>query len=253
MRRVSRVVVFVFLFCVASAFGKGMEECDQAIINSVVVKLKNVLKNTPVDSISCSALGLFKITSGDNSFFTDKEGRFLFFGSIYDLKGSREVASSYNEKEAVSSSLQVDWSKLPLTDAVTLERGKQEVAVYIDINCPHCRREFMALQTMKDIKVHYMLTSVFGERSRLDSSTILCSMDRVGALTTYMEKRRLPAGAAACTAGTKALSRITAFGTSKGWRGTPVTVRKDGKVMVGFKDKASLRAFIEGEGEDNGR
>ena len=225
--------------------------CNETSINDVAVALKSKLQNTSIKEITCSELGLYKVVSGDNQFYTDEQGRFLFFGSVYDLDGQREVSTSFQAPELTKDAPQLEqyvkWEDLPLGNAIVVGDGDIELAVYKDINCPYCQRLYEALETMPNVKVYYMMTSIFGERSAKPTAEILCSNSPKDELANYMATKRIENGND-CKAGRDAIQTVFEFGNQQGWQGTPVTVRKsDGKVMVGFSDKENLETFLKGE------
>ena len=257
-RMVRTVNVLLFLAIVVLSYATIAQAtvkktCDETEINDVVVALKSRLKSTPIREVSCSDLGLYKITAGDNVFYTDAQARFLLFGSIYDLDTQQEVSSSFTEQAVAppqqhyKPTQQVNWDDLPLGNAIVIGDGDMEIAIFKDINCPYCRRQYMDLKDMPHVKVYYMIGSIFGERSAVPSEKILCSDTPQKWLAYYMQHKSLPDTLTGCEVGKQAIAKVSSFAGANGWSGTPTTVRKsDGAVQYGYKGMDTFKQFLAG-------
>jgi len=82
--------------------------------------------------------GLFEVRLQTNElYYTDAEGNFLITGQLIETRTRRNLTEERENKLNA-----IDFSTLPLKDAITLVRGqgRRKLAVFEDPNCGFCRR-----------------------------------------------------------------------------------------------------------------
>src|SRR4051794_38320518 len=85
----------------------------------VLNKLKQSYPSTTFANIEKSPLpGVYEVTMGKNIAYTDKEGRYFLFGSVYDMQTRQDLTAP--KREALNK---IDVTKLPLADAFVTKRG----------------------------------------------------------------------------------------------------------------------------------
>src|SRR5262245_58600789 len=97
-------------------------------------RLKALYPGTEVTEVAPSALsGLWEVVLGRNVAYTDATGRYFLFGHLYDMSAQRDLTAERQE-----SLQRIDFSSLPLEDAIKTVRGKgsRVMAVFSDPDCP---------------------------------------------------------------------------------------------------------------------
>jgi thiol:disulfide interchange protein DsbC len=85
--------------------------------------------------------------------------------------------------------------------------------------------------------------SIFGPASRAAAERVLCAQDPVKALHAAYERQEIPAPRRCDTSG---LDANEAFARRHGIGGTPVIIRPDGAMIMGYRPAKSLKTFLSG-------
>lgn len=190
--------------------------------------------------------GLYELVAGKNIFYTDSSGKYLFFGSLYDMENSRDIT-----QERRANMNRVSFDELKLADAIKEVKGdgSRVVAVFTDPDCPYCRQLEATLAEMKDITIYrflYPLTSIHPGADKVSAQVWCAGPDdsvRMAALGSYMLKGATPANAGACET---PVDRNVALGKKFGINGTPTLIAADGRMHPGSAGLASLEAWLSG-------
>lgn len=243
-------------------------DSDAALTKALATRLPK----TAVTSVDCGRIpALCEVQAGQNLFYTDKSGRYLVIGRVYDMEtrqdltaarlleispetllggAAKPMAAEPAEQEAVASSGQprqvaartekVALDKLPASGAILWGAGQQTVTVFSDFRCGYCNQLHQTLAAM-NVKVVERPISVLGTRSISDA--VICSTDRSKALTKAYNRESLD-GAKKCD--TSGLDANEAFARQNGFTGTPVIVRSDGAVVHGYRPREFLESWLKG-------
>jgi len=209
---------------------------------------KERFPETRPDAISCEGFGpLCQVIAGQTVFYIDPDARHAFIGRLYDLEAKADLTEATLKSLApvvadVSQQYTDHWSNLPWDSALVRNKGGRfKVAVFSDLHCGYCRNLSMALADAPDIEVHEFLVGMAGSEEA--SRAIGCANDPDDAIHTYYRTRMLPDGA--CDRDIVGPARIAAKALGPAMQGTPTFIRPDGAVTSGFRDIASLRAWLE--------
>lgn len=234
--------------------------------------LADRLPKTAVTSVDCGRIpALCEVQAGQNLFYTDKGGRYLVIGRVYDMEtrqdltaarlleispetlvggAAKPMAAEPEDHEAVASSAgpkqvgartkKVALDNLPEAGAINWGAGQQTVTVFSDFRCGYCNQLHQTLAAM-NVKVIERPISVLGTRSISDA--VICSTDRSKALTKAYNREPLD-GAKKCD--TSGLDANEAFARQNGFTGTPVIVRSDGAVVHGYRPREFLESWLKG-------
>jgi thiol:disulfide interchange protein DsbC len=243
-----------------------------ATARDVAQALQLRLPKTPIDALDCDRLGPWcEVVSGDTLFYIDRGARYLFVGRLYDMEERRDVtaarllelnpdllaagaaraAGKVQEQDDGDDSASaptpdhVDLSALPADGAIHWGNPTgPELVVFSDFHCGYCQRLSGEL-AKAGIKVEERPISIFGAASRNLSEAVLCAPDPARALHQAYAGE-IPSARKTCTA--QGLDANEAFAKANGFAGTPVIVRKrDGAVLHGYRDAATLRGFATGQ------
>ncbi|MGF7154788.1 DsbC family protein [Novosphingobium gossypii] len=243
-------------------------DSDAALAKALATRLPK----TAVTSIDCGRIAaLCEVQAGQNLFYTDKGGRYLVIGRVYDMETRQDltaarlleispetlvggaarptvaepedqqaVASPANPAPVAGRTQKVALDKLPASGAITWGAGQQTVTVFSDLRCGYCNQLHRTLAAM-NVKVVERPISVLGTRSISDA--VICSSDRSKALTRAYNREPLD-GAKKCD--TSGLDANEAFARQNGFTGTPVIVRSDGAVVHGYRPREFLESWLKG-------
>lgn len=240
---------------------------------SVAETLAKRLPKTQVSGVDCSTVpGLCAVTAGANLFYTDRSARYLIVGRVYDMEtrqdltaakllelnpdllvgaaakggatsGAKPALPGAAGAELASNVPVAALAKLPQSGAIQWGRGKTAVTVFSDFRCGYCKQLHDTLGAMK-VRVTERPISILGTRSLSDA--VICAEDQGKALRSAYDGEPLGKPASCDTSG---LDANEAFARTHGFTGTPVIVRGDGAVVQGYRERAFLEAWLEGEGK----
>ncbi len=207
---------------------------DAAIRKGLAERLPNIGK---IDEIGRSPLpGLFEVRLGNDIFYTDAEGAYIVRGEIIDLKTRRNLT-----EERVNKLSAIDFSSLPLKDAVVWKtgNGSRKIAVFADPNCGYCKRFERELLGVKDLTVYTFLIPILGGDSPDKVNAIWCAKDPAQAWRNWMVDGVTPPKLlGAC--GSSPIERNLELSRKHRVQGTPAIVFEDGTRVPGMLNAAQL-------------
>ena len=242
----------------------------------VLALLKRRLPRTRVTGIDCAKLaGLCEVSADKNLFYVDRGARYLVVGRVYDMATRTDLtatrlleldpdllvrgAAHDDEGSAAGGThpggegartvapvadQRVSLTELPRSGAIIWGPvAGPRVTVFTDVHCGFCRR---LNQTLRDVgaRVEERPISLLGTRPVSDA--VLCARDPAAALEAAYKGEPIPTLArAGCD--TSGLDANEAFARRHGFQGTPVLVRPDGAVIEGYRDAATIAAWLKGE------
>ena len=212
-----------------------------ADIGRIARQIRHQITDLRIDAVRPSPIkGLYEVQSGHNIFYSNAKGTMLIAGGhIFDTRTHEDLTEARLEQIN-----HIDWSILPLDKAIVSgDPHGMAVAIFTDPDCPFCRRLEDELQHVQGIKVYtflYPLTRIH-PLALAHAEAIWCAKDRHKTMLDVMlHNANPPAG----HCDTKALDEIWALGEKLGIHGTPTLVAGDGRMFAGFKDAASLKAWL---------
>jgi thiol:disulfide interchange protein DsbC len=231
-------------------------------VEKVRAALKLRLPKTPIDAVDCKGLGgLCEVASKTTLFYVDAKARYLVIGRVYDMEARQDLTAARllalnpdlltagaarragTDGDAApqpkSAPQRVSLAGLPASGAILWgPAGGPRVVVFCDFHCKQLTAELKAIGA----RVEERPISIFGAEARKDAERVLCSPRPE--LSLHMAYSRLAlANPAPCD--TRGLDANEAFAKANGFAGTPVIVRpSDGAVLEGYRDGATLRAFL---------
>ena len=183
--------------------------------------------------------GLYEVPMGANLAYVDASGRYFLFGHLYDMQQQQDLTAQ--RKELLS---RVDFSALPLADALTEVRGNgaRVLAIFSDPDCPYCRRLEADLQGLTDVTLHTFLMplATLHPRAHAKAVSVWCADDRLQTWKGLMLREQTPT-TAACD---HPVDRNIALGEKLGIQGTPTLIAADGRMMPGAASRAQIEAWL---------
>ncbi len=181
------------------------------------------------------------IVGGKQIFYTNTQGNRLLIGHIFDPKTNLDLT-----QQKLDELNTIDWSLLPLKDAITIKKGKgeREMAVFTDPDCPYCKKLEEELKLLDNITVHiFAYPLAMHPQAKETAQKIVCAKDKSKAWLDYMSASTMPSNDGKCQQA-QAIDRNLALGEKLGVNGTPALIAKNGKIKPGFLPAAQLEAWI---------
>ncbi len=207
---------------------------------------KNLAERYPqmpvIDEVSRTPMpGVFEVRiNGSDIFYTDAEGAYILRGDLLDTRTKRNLT-----EERVDKLTAIDFSDLPLADAITIVRGngQRRMAVFEDPRCGYCKQFERNLATLNNVTIYMFLYPILGEESVTMSRNIWCARDRARTWGDWMLRDQTPPQARCDTA---AMDRNVAFGRKYKITGTPTLVFTSGQRVPGAIPAADVEKYLTG-------
>lgn len=192
--------------------------------------------------------GLYEVMVGSRIVYLSPDNDHLIIGKIYnpftdtDLTKVRyQEINAQNKARTLASNDSFQWSTIPEESVIrTGTDGGVKVAVITDPTCGYCRKLKQEMHKVDGIEFHEILYPRSGPDSqgmRLVEA-IWCSTDQEKALDDVFIKGRTPQQNNACD--TAPLKKGIEFVNRIGMQGTPMLIREDGNVMMGYASANEL-------------
>jgi len=215
------LMLFALMLPMAAQADDGAESLEK--------RLKDLYPATRIERVQTSEIPtVYEVTMGKNSAYTDATGRYFVFGHLYDMKTQRDLTAERMEKQQ-----RIDFSQLPLGDAIKTVRGKGErmLAVFSDPDCPYCKRLEAELDKLDNVTLYifpYPLEGLHPEA--VDKAVaVWCAPDRARAWADLMKTGKVPAKRD-CE---NPIQRNIQLAQRLGINGTPTMVSADGRTLPG--------------------
>ena len=214
-------MLFALMLPMAAQADDGAESLEK--------RLKDLYPATRIERVQTSEIpAVYEVTMGKNSAYTDVTGRYFVFGHLYDMKTQRDLTAERMEEQQ-----RIDFSQLPLGDAIKTVRGKGErvLAVFSDPDCPYCKRLEAELDKLDNVTLYifpYPLEGLHPEA--VDKAVaVWCAPDRARAWADLMKTGKVPAKRD-CE---NPIQRNIQLAQRLGINGTPTMVSADGRMLPG--------------------
>jgi thiol:disulfide interchange protein DsbC len=245
--------------CLPSAHAEPVRTSPAAVTKAIAARLPH----TAIRHVDCGVLpGLCEVQAGSTLFYTDPKARFLVVGHVYDLETHQDLTATRllainpdsmvptttrpvsEDKPAVAATTaapvqNVTLADLPASGAIEWGGKGPHITIFSDFHCSYCRLLHQALKDM-GARVTERPISVLGTRAI--SEAVLCAGDH-GVAVDAAYAGEAPARRACDVSG---LDANEAFARTHGFSGTPVLVRDDGAVVLGYRPREFLEAWLKG-------
>ncbi len=222
-----------------AVFVHGATAQEAAIRKNIAERLPDFPK---IDEVTKTPIpGLYELRIGSEVLYTDEQGNYLIEGSLIDTKTRSNLTEA-----RVAKLTAIDFSKLPLKDAIVWKQGTgaRKLVVFADPNCGYCKKFERDLQQVKDVTVYTFLYPILGGDSPDKSRNIWCAKDSIKVWRDWMiEGTTIPASTAA-SCDTSALQRNVALGRKYRISGTPGLVFEDGTHKPGAIPPAQVEQLL---------
>ncbi|WP_434114091.1 DsbC family protein [Methylocaldum sp. GT1TLB] len=208
--------------------------------------LKDALPGVKPDSITPSAMsGLYEVVVGPKLFYVSEDGRYLFQGSMIDIKAREDLTEGKLADARVSSLKKVGSDNMIVFKP---KSSKHLLYVFTDIDCGYCRKLHSEIDQYltEGIEIRYLFFPRAGEGSDSykKAVSVWCADDRNAALTKA--KRGETIENRQCD---NPVDRHLTLGTQMGAAGTPMLVTEKGNILPGYVPASQLAKILAQESE----
>lgn len=208
--------------------------------------LKDALPGVKPDSITPSAMsGLYEVVVGPKLFYVSEDGRYLFQGSMIDIKAREDLTEGKLADARVSSLKKVGSDNMIVFKP---KSSKHLLYVFTDIDCGYCRKLHSEIDQYltEGIEIRYLFFPRAGEGSDSykKAVSVWCADDRNAALTKA--KRGETIENRQCD---NPVDRHLTLGTQMDAAGTPMLVTEKGNILPGYVPASQLAKILAQESE----
>jgi len=235
-------IVYILLAGIVSWVGfSSTVFAEEETKNEVVTRLKSVLPDLPIETISESPVsGIYSVElKGGETLYVTSDGGHFFAGDLYEI-GEGRVINVAEIGRAVKRKIRIE--NVPQSEMVVFSPSgetKTHITVFTDVDCGYCRRlhnEVDSLNAM-GIEVRYLAfpRSGRGKGSYDTMVSTWCAEDRKTALTNAKSGKKIPS--LDCD---NPVDEQYQLGQELGVNGTPAIITADGTLISGYLPAAQL-------------
>jgi len=236
-KQLTAVILLVLGAGVISLSAAGPES-KEAIAKSMQL----IMPGVKPDQIVASPIdGVSEVLVGPRLFYVTNDGRYLFQGSLIDLKTRKDISEDRRKTIRLAAVEEVGEDNMIIFPAA---KPRHTITVFTDIDCGYCRKLHNEVDKYNEagITVRYLLFPRAGLKSASydKAVSVWCNKDKQDALT------RSKAG--------ESLTKVECdnpvkdhmdLGKVIGVRGTPALVLDDGELMPGYVPAARLSKALD--------
>lgn len=185
--------------------------------------------------------GLYEVVFEDQLFYTDDKMRYLFSGSVIDLK---TMANLTEAREKQLYPVKFDAMPLQLAIKKVMGNGSRRIAVFSDPNCGYCKKLEREMQHLTDVTIYFFPMTLLPGSEEM-AKAIWCAPSRLQAWEEHMLQGTTPA-AASCD--TRALSEIGSLAKKMNIYVTPTLIFEDGYTKAGWMEAEPLEQQLAESG-----
>jgi thiol:disulfide interchange protein DsbC len=233
-----RILVLVLLGSVV-ALAQAAEPAGKLTTENIIKRtLEGRLGGIKVDAVTKTPyLGLYEVRMDNEILYTDEKMTYIFSGNIIDAKNMQNLT-----EQRLTELNAIKWDDLPLDAAFKTVRGngKRLLAVFVDPNCPYCKRFEKDLAKVDDVTVYTFLYPILSQDSHQKAQAIWCSADKSKTWIDLMQNGKVPAAASCDTP----IEKNLAFGRKYRINGTPTLVFANGERVPGAVSTEQLEKML---------
>lgn len=213
--------------------------------DKVRAAVERIIPGNAPDGIEPSELpGMYEVTFGAEVFYVSEDGRYLFSGSLLDLRSGKNLTEDKRASGRLKLINGVDEAKMIVFSPK--QEVKHSITVFTDIDCPYCRRMHQEMPELNEqgIEVRYLFFPRAGMNSKSykKAMAVWCAADRRQALTDAKAGKSIDMKS--CD---NPIAEHMALVEELGISGTPTSVLENGQVIPGYVPVARLESILASE------
>ena len=213
---------------------------DEARIRAALKK--NNAQIGKIDKIVKSdILGLYEVAVQGRLLYTDKDGRYLINGNIFEMKTMRNLTEARSREM-----FKVEFAKLPFELAMKKVKGngQRHMAYFTDPNCGYCQKLEVELKDIDNITLHVFLLANFPGSAEKIIGT-LCSKNPIKAWDDLMLNQVMPAPGTCDTP----IEKVVQLSNTLNVNGTPAMIFSNGVLEPGYLSAADIEKALANGGK----
>lgn len=228
--------LFATALLATAAWGCAIAAPQDQITKTLAERIPQLQR---VDEVKPTPMkGLYEVRVGTDVFYSNETGDYLIQGELIDTKAQRNLT-----EDRINQLTAVNFSNLPLKDAIKIVHGKGErqLAVFEDPNCGYCKRFERDLQNVDNVTVYMFLYPILSRDSAEKSRNIWCAKDNAKAWHDYMLKDKKPKDT---SCDIDAIERNLALGRKHKITGTPTLIFADNTRVPGAIPASEVEKYL---------
>lgn len=216
---IKKILAALAVVCTTQLASASVENITQAI--------KKAQPQLPITNIQSTEIKNIYMGELDKRpiYFTE-DAQYFFVGNLVRVADLKNLTNEHQMKMQ-----RIDWSELPLKDALKKVKGKGErqLVVFSDPNCPYCQKLEQELQKLDNVTI-YTFVLAFKPQSVEPSKQLFCEKNPVQAWEDLILKKMQPSSKKACE---NPIQRNLDLAKRLSINGTPTIVLKSGYKLMG--------------------
>ncbi|WP_394803961.1 DsbC family protein [Acinetobacter towneri] len=203
---------------------------------------KNVKQQHPqlkLDNIQATEMkGIYSASMDGQVVYLNEDAQHILAGSMIRLKDQHNLT-----KDLLIQQNSVDWKKLPLQDAIKSVRGKgkRQIAIFSDPNCPYCKQLEAELKKLDNITIYTFILPLKAQ-SVAPSKQVYCEKNPALAWENLITKAQLPTSQSSCA---NPVERNIVLAHRLGVNGTPAIIFSNGFKVMGAYPAAQIEQIFK--------
>ncbi|WP_429745854.1 DsbC family protein [Acinetobacter towneri] len=203
---------------------------------------KNVKQQHPqlkLDNIQATEMkGIYSASMDGQVVYLNEDTQHILAGSMIRLKDQHNLT-----KDLLIQQNSVDWKKLPLQDAIKSVRGKgkRQIAIFSDPNCPYCKQLEAELKKLDNITIYTFILPLKAQ-SVAPSKQVYCEKNPALAWENLITKAQLPTSQSSCA---NPVERNIVLAHRLGVNGTPAIIFSNGFKVMGAYPAAQIEQIFK--------
>ena len=222
--------LFVIFLCLCTSV-YAQENSEKAVADAAQGLLNPKFQIDNVKYIK--ELNMYRITVNGNYMHMTPDMRYAFVGDVVDVRAGRSILYSPQN---------IKFADLPLKDAIKKGNGKHKIALFVDLNCSFCNKQYQELAQEKDITVYVYLLGFMNEESAALAAQIKASKNPISALDEFLLNDKHPTVKGKVDSAF--IKRNAELARTLNIRSTPTIFYTDGSSAIGYQPLANIRAAI---------
>ena len=211
---------------------------------------KNLLEKFPGAAIASITKtpysGLYEVLIDGQIAYTDENARYLFVGSVVDLKTRQNLTNERLDKLNA-----VKFDSLPFADAIKTVKGngKRKLAIFSDPDCPYCRKLEQELTKVSNVTIYtflYPIVSLHPD-ANANAKAIWCAPDRNKAWDDAMLRGVMPKNNGSCK---NPVESNIGLGNKYRVTGTPTLIFENGQRVPGMVPADKVNEMLDAAGKE---
>ena len=215
--------------------------------SSIESQIHQMLPQTPTDKITPINSNITEVLAGNNAFYVMKWNESqVIVGHLINIQDGTDLTQQ--GLDAIKNN-KLKFNDLPLNLAIKVGNGNKKIAVFLDPDCPYCKKyEELISKNIKHLTVYYfMLPLAMHPQALPHSQQIMCANNPAQVIKTIMidnQEVTIKPSQKCNSEASQKINQISNLAGTLGINGTPLSITENNVVINGY-DTVTFNNFIE--------